>query len=174
MNCIPSQLSHLIKKQNIEEMARIASKKELANFDMELTWVLINAPIKKSSEPYFDIAVGQIKRNSEIRPPSFMKHPAFEDITDTTMLERYECYISELDLYSYFSNNHTTSGFVKADMKRCVEIRYAIIEKINYFLVNAKGYSKACPECGKKLSLTYMHRLCNSCYNKSEYFDFDF
>ena len=167
MDCIPKALTGLIKKQDLTQMLEIAAYKGMDDFDIRLQWVLLNSPVKKINQEYFDRTITNLRSKLKmIWLPGFLNKFKAEEITDTTMLSYYEQHTAEIDMFTYFCNHGATNELVEPhDYNAVIAIKDEIITCINLFLVDKKKSSlKHCGNCSRELDISWPHRMCNSCF----------
>jgi hypothetical protein len=173
MDCIPNVLAGLIKKQDLSPLIEIAAYQGMNEFDIKLQWTLINTPVKKSSQEYFDRTITNIRSVNKIWLPGFLNKFKSQEITDTTMLGYYEQHTAEIDLFTYFCNHEVTLKLIEPhDYDSVLSIKDEIIHRINLFLIDKKRSSiKHCGQCKRELDISWPHQKCDSCFRGNRWRD---
>ena len=175
MTCIPKELGHIVKKENIDRLIELADDEAINELPIELAWVMINSPVKKNNEMYFQNTILGLKLERKINKPQFLDTFTAREIYDTKNLEYYETGLSEIDLYTYLCNNNTTRAYVENILPEIQKVKEEMIDRINAFLVDrSKTYVKTCQDCDRELDISWPHRKCNSCFHSNRYQRWDY
>jgi ATP-dependent RNA helicase SUPV3L1/SUV3 len=174
---IPKELEKIILKEDINKYLNLINHNiiELEKVDKDLAWSLLFVPVKENNKDYFNIICNSIKNNKKISPPNLNNI----GIVDTNSLKLVEDRLSELDIYNFIVNNNKINKFINIDDSNTdiLNKKYKLIESINKFLLDKSlSNKKRCKTCGNNVGIQWVHKECNSCYEKrmdSYYYDDD-
>ena len=167
MDCIPYELSNIIKKENMDNYIQLSLYQPLHLIkNLELIWNLLIAPVTKNNRDFWEECIFYIVSGEEeiIFDVNFKQNVSFSN------LEEIESKISKIDLFLYMCNNKVLSEYVDdCNIDEIISKKENIILEIDNFLIENKGTKiKKCSVCKILMPIDSYYQMCSSCYRKQK------
>lgn len=151
---IPSNLKGILNKEDISKYMDIANVIR-DDFDVSVSWIFLNAPIKKNNRNYFSEVVRYYKLKNKLLKPTNYSIGDMQSLEDT--ISRYELY---LNLCRNLIHCQKEKGQVEKEKDE-------LVEKLTNMLMDKKMSSKRkCRLCSEMLDITYPYPYCQNCYEE--------